>query len=159
LVKTDGMISPSAFHNSVQNTAAGYWSIAQQCTQPATAIAAGNDTFAMAVLEAWCQLSTQGGELLLVCYDEAWPAYLEQGCGEPAFACAFVLAAGSVDGSILQIGKPQAGTITLPAACMALMTKMPILAAIPLLELTAVAGSRAQVLGLSPRWQVEVSVC
>ena len=106
LAKPEGLVSPSAFHNSVQNTAVGYWSIAQQCTQPASALAAGNDTFAMALLEAWCQLTCQGGGLLLVCYDETWSEYLAPGRGEPAFASALVLAAGSVEGSLLHIGRP-----------------------------------------------------
>ena len=106
LAKPEGLISPSAFHNSVQNTAAGYWSIAQQCTQPASALASGSDTFAMALLEAWCQLACQGGELLLVCYDETWPSSLEPDLGEPAFASALVLASGSVEGSLLHIGRP-----------------------------------------------------
>ncbi len=96
LVKPDGVISPSVFHNSVQNTVAGYWTIAHQCIQPTSALAAGSDTFAMAILEAWCQLAGLGGELLLVCYDENWPKYLAPGRGEPAFACAMVLSAGEV---------------------------------------------------------------
>jgi hypothetical protein len=106
LVRADGMISPNAFHNSVQNTVAGYWSIAQQCTQPAIALAAGFDTLAMALLEAWCQLSCHGGELLLVCYDESCPNYLMHGQTPPPFACAMVLTADTVSGSVLQIGKP-----------------------------------------------------
>ncbi len=156
LVKPDGAISPSAFHNSVQNTAAGYWSIAQQCTQPASALAAGADTFAMALLEAWCQLACQGGELLLVCYDENWPAILDPNRGEPAFSCAFVFAAGAVAGSIIQIGRPQSGAATLPADWAALVDKMPILAAMPLLELANSADSRAQLVFISSTWQVEV---
>ena len=63
LAKPEGVISPSAFHNSVQNTASGYWCIARQCTQPSSALSAGFDTFAMALLEAWCQLDCQGGEI------------------------------------------------------------------------------------------------
>ena len=157
LVKPEGVMSPSAFHNSVQNTAAGYWSIAQQCTQPASALAAGSDTFAMALLEAWCQLACQGGELLLVCYDETWPEYLDPGCGESAFGCALVLATGMVEGSIMQLGRPRSGAPTLPSAWAALIAKMPILAAMPLLERAAGAENHPQVVSVSPAWQVEVS--
>lgn len=157
LVKADGIISPSAFHNSVQNTAAGYWSIVQQCTQPASAIAAGTDTVAMALLEAWCQLSCQGGELLLVCYDETWPVYLDPGRGQPAFGCALVLAAGMVEGSLIRIGKPQSGAPVLPPAWAALIAKMPVLAAIPLLVSAARAGNHQPVVAVSPAWQVDVS--
>jgi hypothetical protein len=158
LVKSDGVISPSAFHNSVQNTAAGYWSIAQHCTQPASALAAGCDTFAMALLEAWCQLACFGGELLLVCYDENWPKYLDPSRGEPAFACALVLAAGIVNGSIAHIGQPHLGKTAFPYAWESLAASMPVLSAIPLLSF-AVAGGEEQIIPISqtdPGWQVKV---
>jgi len=156
LAKPDGIVSPSAFHNSVQNTVAGYWSIARQCTQPASALAAGSDTFAMALLEAWCQLACQGGELLLVCYDESWPACLVPGQGEPAFASALVLAAGAVGDAIAHIGRPSIGTVAFPPAWESLAGKMPVLAAIPLLGLVA-AGGDAQNIPVSPGWRVRVS--
>lgn len=159
LVKPDGVISPGAFHNSVQNTAAGYWSIAQQCMQPTSALAAGSDTFAMALLESWCQLACLGGELLLVCYDESWPKYLAPGQGEPAFACAMVLAAGAVEGGILSIGRPQPGAETFPADWESLVAGMPVLAAIPLLRLAATGGEE-QNIPISPvasGWQVRIS--
>jgi hypothetical protein len=158
LVKADGVVSPSAFHNSVQNTAAGYWSIAQQCTQPASALAAGCDTFAMALLEAWCQLSGFGGELLLVCYDESWPKYLDPIRGEPAFACALVLAAGAVKDSINHIGQPHLGKTVFPSAWESLADSMAVLAAIPLFSM-AVAGGEAQNIPISRTdsgWQVKV---
>lgn len=159
LVKPDGVISPGAFHNSVQNTAAGYWSIAQQCMQPTSALAAGCDTFAMALLESWCQLACLGGELLLVCYDESWPKYLAPDRGEPAFACAMVLAAGAVDGSVLSIGRPQLGAETFPADWESLVASMPVLAAISLLGLAA-KGGETQNIPVSPAasgWQVQIS--
>lgn len=158
LVKPDGVISPSVFHNSVQNTAAGYWTIAQQCRQPASALAAGYDTFAMALLEAWCQLAGLGGELLLVCYDENWPKYLASGRGEPAFACALVLSAGAVEGSLLQIGRPHLGAEIFPADWESLVANMPVLAAIPLLGFAA-AGGETQNIPVSPSsgWQVKIS--
>ena len=156
LSKADGVISPSAFHNSVQNTVAGYWSIAQQCTQPATALAAGLDTVAMAMLEAWCQLACHGGELLLVCYDERWPDYLAPGSGAPAFACAMILAAGTLENSIAQLGKPHLGTAHFPAAWQSQANRMPILSSMPLLN-TIATGSDRQTVSLSPLhsgWQI-----
>ncbi len=156
LVKPDGIISPSAFHNSVQNSAAGYWSIAQQCKQPACALAAGHDTFAMALLEAWCQLAVVGGELLLVCYDESWPTYLDPGRGEPAFACALVLAAGPVEAGVIQIGRPDCGALAFPPAWASLIDQMPALSAIPLLGLAA-AGGGAQHIPISSGFQVKIN--
>jgi hypothetical protein len=160
LVKPDGVISPSVFHNSVQNTAAGYWSIAQQCIQSTSALAAGCDTFAMALLEAWCQLACFGGELLLVCYDESWPKCLAPGRGEPAFACALVLAAGAVGGSVMHIGRPHLGAGTFSPDWEALVDSMPVLAAIPLLSLAA-TGGETQNIPVSPvtsGWQVKINL-
>ena len=159
LVNPGGVISPGGFHNSVQNKVAGYWTIAQHCIQPASALAAGYDTFAMAILEAWCQLTSLGGELLLVCYDENWPKYLAPGQGEPAFACALILAAGAVEGGIMNIGRPHLGAATFPADWESLAAGMPVLAAIPLLGLAA-AGGKAQNIPVSPvasGWQVKTS--
>lgn len=157
LVKADGVISPSAFHNSVQNTVAGYWSIARQCTQPATALAAGFDTFAMALLEAWCQLACQGGELLLVAYDEVWPSLLDPGRGDPAFCCALVLAAGAVDGAIATVGRPERGDAGFPEPWRVMAEKMPILAALPFLSLVTERPAAKRICALSigqACWQV-----
>lgn len=157
LAKPDGVISPSAFHNSVHNTAVGYWSIVHQCTRPASALAAGSDTFAMALLEAWCQLASQGGEVLVVCYDETWPDYLAPGKGGTAFASALVLAAGPSEDACLQLGRPELGAEAFPAEWEPLAKQTPVLAVIPLLELAATGGN-AQSVSLSVLtascWQV-----
>ncbi|MFZ4698601.1 MAG: beta-ketoacyl synthase chain length factor [Candidatus Methylumidiphilus sp.] len=146
LAKPDGVVSPTAFHNSVHNTTAGYWGIAHHCTRPSTALAAGQDTFAMALLEAWCQLACHGGELLLVCYDERWPAYLAPPMGAPAFASAMVLGAGSVAGGMASIGRPQPGLSTrLPDNLAALAAHQPAAAAIPLLAQVAAAGKNQEI--------------
>lgn len=157
LTRADGSVSPSAFHNSVQNTVAGYWSIIQQSTQPATALAAGQDTVAMALLEAWCHLACQGGELLMVCYDENWPSHLAPGCGKPAFACALVLGAGATANSIARLGQPYRGTALCAAEWASQIICMPVLSAIPLLA--AVAGGSAQQteVSLGKDWLVSLS--
>lgn len=156
LAKPDGMVSPSAFHNSVQNTAAGYWSIVHGCTEAATALAAGHATFAMALLEAWCQLSCQGGAVLLVCYDELWPAYLAAPVGGQAFACALVLAAGAAEGSVARIGRPEPGMEDFPAGFAPLAAQAPILSALPLLSLAAAGGAGRNVAlsAAAPAWRV-----
>lgn len=154
LVKPDGMISPSAFHNSVQNTAAGYWSIAHRCTQAASAVTAGRNTFAMGLLEAWCQLACHGGELILVCYDEHWPDYLMPGSGRPAFATALILAAGAVEGSIIRLGRPRRQATVFPQPWAALAEAMPVLNAIPLLASVANQG-QTDAVPLSTAWVVD----
>lgn len=62
-------ISPTKFHNSVHNAAAGYWSIGTGCLQPTTAVSALRATFAQALLEALSQVAADGVPVLLVAYD------------------------------------------------------------------------------------------
>jgi len=69
LVSEPRSISPTRFHNSVHNAAAGYWTIGAGAMQAATAISAYDATFAQGLLEAMVQLSVDGGAVLLVGYD------------------------------------------------------------------------------------------
>src|SRR5690606_20828188 len=50
-------ISPTRFHNSVHNAAAGYWTIGTGAMHPATALSAGDASFAQGLLEAMAQLA------------------------------------------------------------------------------------------------------
>jgi len=100
------LLSPTQFHNSVHNTTAGYWSILSKCQAPTTAIAAADDTFAMGLIEAYSQLQQDGGDRLLVCYDELWPQYLAAPIGKIALACAFILSS-SAEQAIAEITVPK----------------------------------------------------
>ncbi len=62
-------ISPTRFHNSVHNAAAGYWAIGAQTHAPTTALSAFHGSFAQGLLEALTQLATGTEALLLVGYD------------------------------------------------------------------------------------------
>ena len=62
-------ISPTRFHNSVHNAAAGYWTIGAGAMAPATAISAYDASFAQGLLEALAQLATGTEAVLLVGYD------------------------------------------------------------------------------------------
>jgi len=62
-------ISPTRFHNSVHNAAAGYWTIGTGAMQPATALSAGEASFAQGLLEALAQLHAGSDAVLLVAYD------------------------------------------------------------------------------------------
>jgi hypothetical protein len=73
LAREEGL-SPTAFGLSVHNTAAGIFSIARHDASPASAIAAGEETFACALLEAFVQLQADPDWPILVIYaDEALP--------------------------------------------------------------------------------------
>ena len=155
LAKPDGVISPTAFHVSVHNTAAGYWTIVHGCQRAASALAAGHDTFALGLLEAWCQLGCQGGELLLVCYDEQWPGYLAPPLGESAFASALVLGAGVVPGSLALIGKPCEGASgEWPEAWAELIKRIPVAAVLPLLKAVMLPGVAHHVPISASGWEV-----
>ncbi|MGH8053752.1 MAG: beta-ketoacyl synthase chain length factor [Stenotrophomonas sp.] len=62
-------ISPTKFHNSVHNAAAGYWTIGTGTHAAATAISAGPHSFAQGLLEAMVQLHAGEDAVLLVAYD------------------------------------------------------------------------------------------
>ena len=62
-------ISPTRFHNSVHNAAAGYWTIGAGAMRPATAISALQAGFAQGLIEALTQIATGEDAVLLVGYD------------------------------------------------------------------------------------------
>lgn len=71
LAEDPASLSPTRFHNSVHNAAAGYWTIGAHAHAPATALSAGPWTFAQGMLEALTQLGEDAGQVLLVGYDGA----------------------------------------------------------------------------------------
>jgi hypothetical protein len=99
-------LSPTRFHNSVHNTASGYWSIAVGSAHPAMAIAGYQDSFALGLLEAWCQIKCVTNQLLLVCYEETPPELLLPNHGWFSCAVAFVLS--GVDKHGCTISRPYA---------------------------------------------------
>lgn len=62
-------VSPTKFHNSVHNAAAGYWTIGTGCMHAATAISAYDASFAQGLIEAAAQLADGAEAVLLVAYD------------------------------------------------------------------------------------------
>jgi hypothetical protein len=62
-------LSPTKFHNSVHNAAAGYWTIGNGCTAPTTAISAFDASFAQGLLEALSLLAAGHEAVLLAACD------------------------------------------------------------------------------------------
>jgi hypothetical protein len=62
-------ISPTRFHNSVHNAAAGYWTIATGCHAASTALTAYDASFAAGLLEAATQCVADDRAVLLVAFD------------------------------------------------------------------------------------------
>lgn len=71
LAENPADISPTRFHNSVHNAAAGYWTIGVGCHAASTAISAYRATLAQGLIEAAMQLAAGAPQVLLVAYDSA----------------------------------------------------------------------------------------
>lgn len=106
------LISPTRFHNSVHNAAAGYWSIATRSTAASNALCAFDSSFSAGLLEAVTQVVVDQTRVLLVAYDAQYPLPLFLRRPIPdAFGVAFVLAPVGVTGSSAAI--PQTGADSL----------------------------------------------
>lgn len=90
-------VSPTRFHNSVHNTASGYWSIAVGNKYPAMAMGGYHDGFALGLLESWSQLHTIEEKILLVCFEERLPPQMLPDNNWIGCATAFVLTADQTD--------------------------------------------------------------
>ena len=69
LAQAPTTLSPTRFHNSVHNAAAGYWSIATGCRRPYCALGAGQYTFAAGLFAAALQVCADQTDVLYVAYD------------------------------------------------------------------------------------------
>lgn len=78
LAMPERVISPTLFHQSVHNTASGYWSIATTCQQSSTALSCYDDSFAAGLLEAITFVCVEQRPVLLVAYDLSVPAPLNE---------------------------------------------------------------------------------
>jgi len=72
LAGDDRAISPTRFHNSVHNAAAGYWGIATRSMAPSQVLCAHDASFGAGWLDALGQLQSED-EVLLVAYDSEYP--------------------------------------------------------------------------------------
>ena len=93
LAGADRQLSPTAFHNSVHNAVAGYWTIGAGSLQPMTCIACQDWSFAAGLMQAYASCLVPAQAVLFCAYDAPVPHPL--GAGRPVcapFAAAFVLA-------------------------------------------------------------------
>jgi len=98
------VVSPTAFHNSVHNAAAGYWSIATAGQQPATCLGCRDWTWAAALLKAMADVAADGEPVLLCCYDHPLPAPLAAlRPTTAAFGVGLVLAPSTVERGLATI--------------------------------------------------------
>jgi hypothetical protein len=69
LASTPTLISPTKFHNSVHNAAAGYWTIAVRSYAPYTSLSVYESTFTAGLLEAAMQSACESSPVLFVAFD------------------------------------------------------------------------------------------
>jgi hypothetical protein len=101
LATPERQVSPTRFHNSVHNAAAGYWSIATQCRAPSNSLCCHDSSFAAGLLDAASQVAVDGNPVALIVYDHPYPAPL--GTVRPigaTFGAALVLAPQASAGAI-----------------------------------------------------------
>lgn len=94
LYEEEGKLSPNRFKNSVHNAASGLVSIGTSNTAFSTAIAGGDRSFEVSLLEAWAWLDQAGGDVVLAVADDAPPEPLDQLDQHGALAIALCLSAG-----------------------------------------------------------------
>lgn len=66
-------MSPTRFHNSVHNAAAGYWCIAAESREPSTSLCAYDASFAAGLLESATQVTVDNSVVALIAYDHPYP--------------------------------------------------------------------------------------
>lgn len=141
LTQTPRLVSPTDFHNSVHNAAAGYWSIAVGARVASTTISAYDFSFAAGLDEA-CNLAlVDEFDTLLVAFDVIPPQPLyEKRPIECSAAVALVLTRSRTARSLaelrcIQVDEPPSRCAT--PSLEQLRLRNPATAALPLLELLA----------------------
>lgn len=141
LQEADRPVSPTHFHNSVHNAAAGYWAIASHSRCGSLSLSAYDGSFAVGLLETACLVAAGEPQVLFVAYDAPAPAPLAT--KRPittAFAAALLCAPASEDTCLahLHIG-PGRGTECglADAALEHLRLSNPAARALPLLQAIA----------------------
>lgn len=138
LASHDRLISPTRFHNSVHNAAAGYWGIAYGCTEASTSLCAGDASFGAGLLEALAQLACGAPAVLLLAYDADYPQPLH--AKRPvadAFGVALLLIAPAMGSALprLQVSLSDAPAATMDDAGLeSLRASIPAARSLPLLE-------------------------
>jgi Beta-ketoacyl synthase, N-terminal domain len=104
LASSDRQLSPTRFHNSVHNVAAGYWSIAATATAAANVLCAFDASFGAGLLESLTHVVVERTPLLLIAYDTQYPQPLRATRPIPdAFGVALVLAPAARAGALAKL--------------------------------------------------------
>lgn len=162
LASADRRISPTRFHNSVHNAAAGYWSIATGAMQPSTVLSAYDGSFGAGLIEALAQVAVDYPRCVLLACDTNYPEPLNTARPiRDALGIALVLAAQP---SIKAIAKISAAGTQSPAdtfedaALESLRLAIPAARGLPMLRAIALRESKTVVLDYLDHTQLAVSI-
>lgn len=162
LASSDRAVSPTRFHNSVHNTAAGYWGIATGAMAPSQVLCAYDASFAAGLLEALAQVATDAGPVLLIAYDAEYPEPLHAVRPVPdAGGIALLLAPAPGERSLARLEATLDETAATPmadAGLESLRTAIPALRGLPLLELLATRRAGAVGIDYLPPLQLRLQV-
>jgi len=165
LASDDREISPTRFHNSVHNAAAGYWSIATKTMATSSVLCAYDASFGAGLLDALTQVIVDDTRCILMASDTPYP--------EPMFSkrpipdncgIALVIAPQKSEKSIAQIQvsltHDEAFKFT-DTVLETLRTAIPSARGLPLLQLIAKGQNHSVVLDYLDdlRLMVEVKLC
>jgi hypothetical protein len=138
LTQTPRLVSPTDFHNSVHNAAAGYWSIAVGARAPSSTISAYDFSFAAGLEEACNLVRIDDLDTLLVAFDlpPPQPLFAKRPIGCMA-AVALVLTQARTANSLASLGcahVQESTSVSFTPALEALRRANPATAALPLFE-------------------------
>lgn len=143
LVTAPREVSPTRFHNSVHNAAAGYWGIAAQAHEPSTSLCGYDDSFAIGLLDAAAQAVVEGVPVALLSYDHTYPEPLNAVRHiEGSFGVALVLTPQRTEHALAElqvnfVSAPQAATRMDGDALEKLRSENPAARSLPLLAALA----------------------
>jgi hypothetical protein len=162
LATDDRQISPTRFHNSVHNAAAGYWGIATGAMAPCQVLCAYDASFGAGLLDALGQVAVDGQTVLLIAYDSEYPEPLFATRPVPdAAGIALLLAPAHSERSLARIaltpGTAAADRLADPEL-EALRTAIPALRSLPLLLKLATGEGGRTCLDYLPPMQLAVDV-
>ena len=156
--------SPTRFHNSVHNAAAGYWSIASGAKAATSSLCCHDGSFAAGLLEAAVQAVESAEAVALIAYDVPYPAPLS--AARPigaAFAVALLLSPVPSVASFARLalairpGAPEHSRGASPAL-EALRRNTPAARCVPLLAVLAGGGGGEVMLEYLPDLALEAAV-
>jgi hypothetical protein len=164
LATDDRQISPTRFHNSVHNAAAGYWGIATRAMAPCQVLCAFDASFGAGLIDTLGQVVLDRQPTLLIAYDSEYPEPLRAKRDTPdCGGVALLLSPERGPQSLARIQVTPTTAAAQPLSEPALETlrqQIPALRALPLLRALAKGSAETVVLDyLAPmQLQVEVSL-